>query len=177
MKKITAFTVVLAGLLIVNSCDSLTTSFDTNLSTTILVDVEQPQEGKSGLKDAHTYPFSATKTLSIKDNSQINDYIDRLREINVNIVTATFTGIPSGETITELAITIESVDLNVTLEDLVNGVSVTLDISPQLLDDLSEELLDAQQITIGVSGYSTFAPMILSTLMDFEVTVTANVLD
>lgn len=174
MKQMITLTVVLVGLLILNSCDSVTTSFDTNLKTTISADIE---DVNSGVKETTTYPFNATETLKIKDNSRINEYIDRLKEINVNSVTSTFTGIPVGETITELNISVESVALDLTLEDIDNGLSVELDVSHQLLNDISEELIDKHEITIYISGQSTFAPMELSILMDFAVTVTASVLE
>lgn len=167
---------VIMGVLILSGCESITTDFDTNLKTTILADIKVPSE-KSSLKDVTTYPFSATKVLDIKENSRINEYIDRLKEINVKSVTCTFSGIPEGEAITELNISVQSVALDVTLEDLVNGVSVTLDISPNILNSLSLELTDNQQITIMISGESTFAPMVLNTLMDMPVTVTATVME
>ena len=177
MKKIRTLAMVLIALIILGSCDKITTDFDTSLRTTILADVEQPSEVKSTLKDATTYPFNASQKLDIKDNSKINDYIDRLKEINVKSISCTFTGIPSGETITELNISIQSVALNLTLENLENGVSVTLDVSNQLLNAISNELTDKHETTIRISGESTYAPMTLSTLMDFQVSVTARVLD
>ncbi len=175
MKTIITLAVVMTGMLILSGCESITTDFDTNLTTTILAEIKVPAE-KSSLKDVTTYPFTATKVLDIKENSRINEYIDRLKEINVKSITFTFSGIPAGETITELNISVQSVALDVTLEDLVNGVSVTLDVSPNILNSLSLELTDNQQITIIVSGESTFAPMVLNTLMDMPVTVTATVI-
>ena len=177
MRKIKTLAMVLVALIIMGSCDRITTDFDTNLKTTILADVQLPAEVKSTLKDVTTYPFSASQKLDVKDNSRINDYIDRLKEINVQSITATFTGIPPGETITELNISIQSVALDLTLENLENGVSVTLDVSNHLLNAVSNELTDKHETNIIISGESTHAPMKLSTLMDFQVSVTARVLD
>ena len=167
---------VIMGVLILSGCESITTDFDTNLKATILADIITPAE-KSSLKGVTTYPFSSTKVLDIKENSKITEYIDRLKEINVKSVNCTFSGIPEGETITEMNISVQSVALDVSLENLVNGMSVTLDVSPNILNALSLELTDNQQITIMVSGKSTFAPMVLNTLMDMPVTVTATVLE
>lgn len=177
MKKLRILAVVLTGLLIPGSCSLITTDFDTNLRITILADVEKPPEKKSGLKDAATYPFSATEVLDIKDNSKINDYIDRLKEIEVQSIKCTFSGIPAGETITEFNISFSPVGINITLENITSGASVTLDVSPQLLDNISKQLTDNQPITINISGQSTYAPMVLSTLIDIPVAVTARVLD
>ena len=177
MRKMKTLAMVLVALIILGSCDKITTDFDTSLKTTILADVQLPAEVKSTLKDVTTYPFNASQKLDVKDNSKINDYIDRLKEINVQSITATFTGIPSGETITDLNISIQSVALDLTLENLENGVSVTLDVSNHLLNAISNELTDNHEITISISGESTYAPMTLRTLMDFQVSVTARVLD
>lgn len=177
MKKIFALTIVLAGLLTFISCDSITTSFDTDLSTTVLADVAPVKSGEAGIKETGPHPFSATKVLKIDDNSQIKDYFDRLKEINVKNITATFTGIPSGESITTLNLTIQSAGIDIALDNIVNGASVTLEVSPQLLDALSAKLLEDKEVTVGVSGNSTFAPMVLSTLVEFAVTVKAGLLD
>ncbi len=177
MKKIRILGMLLLALIILGSCDRITTNFDTNLTTTILADVQLPADVKSTLKDLTTYPFSASEKLDVRDNSKVNDYIDRLKEINVQSITATFTGIPTGETINELNISIQSVALDLTLDNLENGLSVTLDVSPNLLNAISNELTDKHEITINISGESTYAPMTLSTLMDFQVSVTAKVLD
>jgi hypothetical protein len=174
MKQIITLLAGAAILLAINGCDSVTTDFDTNLNKTILAEVA---EVKSGTKDAVTYPFNATDVLDIRDNSKINDYFDRLKEINVNSIACTFTGIPSGETVTELTISIPSAGLGITLTDLDNATQVTLDVSPQILDAISKRLIETHEITIGISGRSTYAPMTLSTLMSFAVTVKARVLD
>ena len=174
MKQIIISLVSAAFLLAINGCDAITTDFDTNLNKTILAEVA---EVKSGTKDAVTYPFNATETLNIRDNSKINDYIDRLKSINVNSITCTFTGIPSGETVTELNISIPSAGMEITLTDIDNATQLTLDVSPQLLDAISKRLIDTHEITIEISGMSTYAPMTLSTLMNFAVTVKARVLD
>ncbi len=174
MKQMLFFLVGAAVLLAINGCDAITTDFDTNLNKTILAEVA---EVKSGTKDAVTYPFNTTDVLDIRDNSKINDYFDRLKEINVNSITCTFTGIPSGETVAELTISIPSAGLEVKLTDIDNATQVTLDVTPQILDAVSKRLIETHEITIGISGRSTYAPMTLSTLMNFAVTVKARVLD
>jgi hypothetical protein len=175
MKHIYTIAVVLTGLFLFSSCDE-TIDFDTNLETTILADVVE-QTAKSSLKEAVTYPFSASKELDVTENSKVNDYIDRLNEITINSITCTFSGIPEGQKVTALTISIEAASLIITLEDIADGNSVTLDISPQLLNTVSELITDNHKITIDVSGFSTYAPMTLSTLVSAAATVSAKVVN
>ncbi|MFO7924396.1 MAG: hypothetical protein R6U58_11960 [Bacteroidales bacterium] len=60
---------------------------------------------------------------------------------------------------------------------IVNCSPVTLEVSPQLLGELSEKLPEDKEVTVGVSGTSAFALMVLSTLVEFAVSVTAGLLD
>lgn len=177
MRQITGIAVLLAMLLAVGGCDSLTTSFDTTLRTTIQAPVEQTGEVKDGLKDATLYPFSVTHVLDVQDNDRIKDYIDRIKEIEVKSVKCTFTGIPSGETVTELDISFQPVNVKVSLANLSNGDVVTLDLTHDLLNTISTHLTDNKKITVVISGKATYAPMVLSTLIELPVKVTAGVLN
>jgi hypothetical protein len=175
MKHFFTIAVVLTGFFLLTSCDE-TVEFDTNLETTILADVEAPT-AKSSLKGAVTYPFSALEDLDLTENSKVNDYIDRLNEVNVKSITCTFSGIPEGEIITVITISVEAAGLAVTLEDIANDNSVTLDISPELLNTVSELITDNHKITIGVSGFSTYAPMTLTTVVSASASVSAKVVN
>lgn len=177
MRKIMGVAVLLAMLLAVSGCDSLTTNFDTTLRTTIQAPVEQTGEVKDGLKDVTLYPFSVMHVLDVQDNDRIKDYLDRIREIEVKSVKCTFTGIPSGETVTELNIAFQPVNVTVSLANLSNGDVVTLDLSHDLLNSISTHLTDNKKITIVISGKATYAPMVLNTLVEVPVKVTAGVLD
>ncbi len=177
MRQISAFAVLLTMLLAISGCDALTTSFDTTLSTTVQATVEQPEEVKSGLKEVTLYPFSETHVLDVQDNDKIKDYIDRIREIEIKSVECTFTGIPSGETVAELDVAFQPVNISVSLASLSNGDVVTLDLSHDLLNSISTHLTDNKKITIVISGKATYAPMVLSTLLEIPVKVTAGILD
>jgi hypothetical protein len=176
MRRTIFFLALAPVLIIINGCDKFTTDFDTNLNKTIQADVVATQ-AKSGILEVVTFPFNATDVLEIKDNSKINDYIDRLKEINVNSITATFTGIPAGQTISELSISMPSVGVVINLTGIENNSQVTLDVNQEYLNAISGRLLDTHEITIEISGRSTYAPMTLSTLMSFAVTVKAKVID
>ena len=176
MKKLMISAFAITGIIVICSCDSITTDFDTNLNKTIVSEIEQPQ-AKALTKNQTTYPFSSADVLDIRDNSKINDYIDRLKEIDVKSITCTFTGIPEGESITELNISLGTTGLEVNLSDITNQTQITLDVSHQFLNDISTQLVDNHELIIAISGESTFAPMTLNTFMSFAVTVTARVLD
>ncbi|MBI9068672.1 MAG: hypothetical protein JEZ09_15350, partial [Salinivirgaceae bacterium] len=81
-------------------------------------------------------------------------------------------GIPEGESITELNITIPEAYLSVTLKNISeNNNSISLDITPELLDALASFLYANHTVTIQVSGFSSYAPMLLGVELSFESTI------
>ncbi len=178
MKKIRTISVVLVSMLLVlSSCDSTTVDFDTNLYSTIVAEIQAPAAASEVLKSEGLYSFETEKKLYIKDTKKINDYIDRINEIAVNSISCSFSSMVGDQKIVDLSVFVDNIDLEVTLEDINNGFEVTLDIDIAKLEEISNLLLDNQEITIKVNGHTNFAPMTFTTILDFAVTVSADVLD
>jgi hypothetical protein len=172
-KNLSSLTAIAVALLTFTSCDEATTvDFDTKLTTTIEAEATEASE----LKSEANFPFAASAILNIEDDSKVKDYLDRIKEMDIKSVTATFTGIPEGHEILSLNIYVDNYKLPVTLENIINGQAITLDLSDAVLLNVSNTILDKKSVTLKIDGFAS-AEMKFSTLMQFDVTVKANVLD
>lgn len=177
MKKLSLISLAAIGLMALYGCDANTIDIDTTLKTTVESNITAPASMSPDLKvAAMAYPFTSSQKLSLKDNEDVKKYLDRLEDINIKSVTCMFSGIPASQTITELKIAVTAADMVVNVTTVVNNSSITLEIPKAQLDKVSQILLDQQEITITVSGKSTYAPMTLSTALSFATTIQAKVL-
>lgn len=168
MKKIiTVFTLV--GLLFTfNACeDGLAFKFDANFM--VKMDIDVKDTGKSS-----TYPFTYTSLLNIEDDKDVADKIEQIKSLEITEVECTITGIPSGESVLELNIMVEDINLTVTLTNITENNTLVLPVSDKLLDALGKFLYDNHQTSITVSGASTYAPMVLGVNLLFNSKIEAS---
>jgi hypothetical protein len=167
MKKFITITLIIGLLLTLNACeDLLTFKFDTNFRVNMNIDVDD--DGKSD-----TFPFTNTELLNIEDDEEVAEQIEMIKGLEITEIECTITGIPSGESIPELNVVVEEIDLTVTLTNVTEDYTLVLPISDELLNVLSTYLFENHQTTITVSGESTYAPMVLGVNLLFNSTVEA----
>lgn len=151
--------------------DAFSYSFDTNVETTITVDIED-----NGLKNT-LHPFVVIDTLNLSDNDEIKKYIESIRDIDIDSVTCKLNGIPENEEITELNITILETGMSIKLTNLTeNNNKIVLDINNAVIDAVSSFLYTNQFLIIQIDGESTTAPMKLDVSLDFKTKVKASLL-
>jgi hypothetical protein len=177
MKKAFLLSMMAAATLLFNACESDTIDFDTNLKTTILSEISQPAQTAPELKVASLYPFTTSKTLSLSDNKDVEKYLNKLKDINVKSIKCSFSGIPEGQSISDLTISVPEANVTINVPTLTNNTVLTLNVTKEQLTAISNKLLDELEITIVVSGKSTYAPMTLSSALDFATSIKAKVLD
>lgn len=154
-----------------NACeDSLTIGIDTNFKMNMNIDVTDGAKAK-----ANTFPFSETQTLNIEDDKEVAKQIEKIKELDITEIECEVTGIPSGQSIPLLKMYVEEIDLTVTLEDITENHIITLPISEDLLNALSNYLFENHQATVTVSGESTYAPMVLGVNLTFKSKVAASI--
>lgn len=162
---------LVAALALFSSCDEsvLDQKIETTFSKTLVADVTDP-----GTKST-LYSFSVTDTLGLEENSELESYLDLIKDIALKSGSCTLAGIPVDETIEELTISVAKTNLSVTLTKLKdNNSKISLSISDADIAAASSLLKTEQMLIITVSGKTTSAPMILSVILDFDGTVTAS---
>ncbi|MDX9771227.1 MAG: hypothetical protein RBT19_12755 [Tenuifilaceae bacterium] len=169
MKKLITLFTIAGMLLMLSSCeDGLTLRFDANFKVNMNIDVEDTGKGD-------TFPFSETQTLNIEDDKEVAKQIEKIKELDITEIECEVTGIPSGQSIPLLKMYVEEIDLTVTLEDITENHIITLPISEDLLNALSNYLFENHQATVTVSGESTYAPMVLGVNLTFKSKVAASI--
>jgi hypothetical protein len=174
MKRLSVLAIaLLTGAFILNSCEDMDVNVETSFKKQITVDVEET--GKQVNSDSY-FPFSETDILDISDNEAVEENIDSFKDLEVRSVTCKLTGIPDGESISELTITIPEALISVTLTNInENNNAITLDISNDLLNALENFLFENHSITIQVNGGSTYAPMQLGVELEFAATIITSI--
>jgi len=167
MKNLTKFSLIAGILFLVSSCDDLLTAdFDATFTTNMNIDVAETK--------ADGYSFSDTKVLSIKEDAEVEKHINKIKKLKVTQVDCTLTGIPAGQSITELNVKVDELNLTVTVNNLVENTTFSLPVTDALLDALSDYLKTNHQSTITVFGTSSYAPMTLGVKLTFHSRVSAG---
>lgn len=168
MKKFITLFTILSFVIVLSSCeDGLTLKFDTNFRLEMTIDVEDVK--------SDTYLFANTEVLNVEDEEEIEEYLNRIKEIEVTEVECRLRRIPSGAEIKTLNISVEEVGINITLENITEDYTLILPITPELLDALSQYVYNNMTITVKVSGESSYAPMDFDVNFLFKSKVTASV--
>ena len=105
--------------------------------------------------------FSKTQDLTLAANIDLAAYTSRIKQINLNSVMVTVTGIPAGQTI-------NSVKLNITgVGDVINQTNITSTnntfspvITTAMFDAIEAKLTADRKITLTVSGSATASMLI-----------------
>lgn len=162
--------VILLGIISFNSCEEgLNFDINTTIKKNINADI---QEGLKSTDALNAFSFYTVDSLNITDNEKIQSNLDKFKDLEITKITCTLTGIPENESIPELTIIIPEAHLNISLIDIsVNNNAIALDVSPELLDALATFLYLNHIVTIQISGFSTYAPMILGVELGFESTI------
>jgi len=150
-----------------SSCsDMLSTDFDATFDTRMQIDIVETK--------STVYPFSSTSILNIEDEQEVKKNIDRIKKLNITQIDCTLTGIPEGETITEMNIKVEEANLLFSLSNLTQNHKFTLPVQAEFLNALSSYLLTNKKTSITVSGNSTYAPMTLGVKLEYISKITAS---
>ncbi|MDD4673100.1 MAG: hypothetical protein PHI03_09200 [Bacteroidales bacterium] len=168
MKKIIAFFAIAGLLFTLNSCEEgLSFKFNSDFKLNMDIDIEDVSKG-------NTYPFTHTTSLNIEDDEDVANRIEEIKGLEVTEIECSLTGIPEGESILELNVTVENVNLTVTLNNITESDTLMLPVSDVLLDALGNNLFENHQTSITVSGESTYAPMVLGVNLLFRSKIEAS---
>ncbi len=176
MKRI-SFLLVVASLFLL-SCDKIeeanTVDFDTTLSMDIPVSVESPVAmiEKSTAED---FPFSESKTYSLSENEDINDYLSKIKSIDISDFAIVFSGLGEGEEIKMVDISVTGAGILASFQNVTNATtSPTPTINSANVAQAATILNSTKAIEVIVSGTTNTAPMDFTVNMDFDVHVEAN---
>ncbi|WP_347840069.1 hypothetical protein [uncultured Draconibacterium sp.] len=160
------------------SCDKIedanTIEFDTTLSMNIPVAVVETTASlqKSATAD---FAFSETQTTKLSDISEIADYLNKLKSIDINELELVIGNLGEGELVKTLDVSVDNVGILVSLTDISrenNTFKPSVD-NAKLIQAASI-LNSTKEITITVSGTTNAAPVDFVVNMDFDCHIEAK---
>lgn len=171
--------ILLAILVTLGGCEWLknlgNVDFETDLVLNVLVSSDM-KKGANAATEIADFSFTGSEVLSLEENEDIEPYIKKLKEIDLQDVKVTFSGLLSGQTITTIALSVSGVGIICTHSNI---TSTTGTFTPAIDEDMllkaGKKLLKDGSITVVVSGTSS---VIIENLVNivFGAKVTAGAL-
>ncbi len=162
-------------------CDQIGDLLSRKVSTTLTVNhtftvTTQNQATKSGGSTAVTYVFSTSKDLSLSDNTDLNDLINKIRSISVNSATAQFLNLQANQVILTLSVKADGTEVFTKTNITSSNSAFTPDISAANLEYIASRLMANKKIIVTISGTTNSSAMTFGSNLGFEVEVDVKLL-
>ena len=172
---------IAAAVLGLIACEGLTTiNIDTVLSKSLSVEVLNNTElirGDVKSTSELSFPFYETDTINLKENDDLNEYLDKINEMEVYKVTCKISGLTQGQTVQELTVFCPTIGVELPLFDITEfNTEIDLEASGEMLKSVGEYLLQYEELIVGVKGFVSNAPLDFKVELNFETKVKASAL-
>jgi len=182
MKKIK--TIIVFFLLVsLAGCDKIrelaTLTITTRLETEIPIVVTEFGVNSPEKLNASDAPvqFSVTEVLKIEENFDLEPYIKKIKNIDLDKLELTVSGLTQGQSINSVSLDILGIGNIVTITNItmVNN-KFSPDIPDSLFDRVASKLLSDKQVTVTVSG-NTSSPISITLEVGIDAKVVAYILN
>jgi hypothetical protein len=176
----TKITLVLAAVMLLTGCDLFKDAAEITINTNLTADIPViVAVGKSAdlISEANAVNFSGTAMLSLADNPDIENYLEKIREIDLKSVVITVNGLSAGQTINTVTVAVSgSGDLGTQTNITSTSNSFTPAVNATVYSNAEKALLADQEITITATGTAS-GPMTFTVRCNFTTAVVAGALD
>ena len=162
-------------------CDLLKDAATVTISTELKADIPVIVAG-SGAKSGdqtgavNAIVFTKSQDLILSSNADIEPYLDKIKEVNLNSLVVTITGLSAGQTINSVALDVAGVGNIFTQTNItMTNNSFTPTIVAATLDQVGAKLFSDKKITLTLSGNAS-GPMTFTVGLNFDTDIIANVL-
>jgi len=172
---------LLAIIIVFAGCDKLkdaaTIPVTTNLKADVPILIAAPGTKSVDMIGAvNALVFTKTQELTLAANEDIEPYISKIKEIDLNSLVVTVTGLTQGQTINSVSLDVTGVGNVFTQTNItMTNNTFTPVIASATLDAIATKLTNDKKITLTLSGNSS-GPMTITISLNFGVTVTAYLL-
>lgn len=154
--------------------DKATIPISTQLKADIPLVIVTP--GTKSAEAETAIVFNKSKDLALSDNTDIKPYLEKIKEVDLNSLVVTVTGLTAGQTINSVALDVTGVGNVFTQTNITStNNSFTPTIATGMLEQVSTKLLNDKMITLTLSG-NVSGPMNITVSLNFGVEVVAYVL-
>lgn len=176
----TKITLFLAAVMLLTGCDLFKDAAEITINTNLTADIPvvvAPGKSADLISDATAVSFSGTATLSLADNPDIEDYLEKIREIDLKSVVITVNGLSAGQTINTVTVAVTgSGELGTQTNITSASNSFTPAVNATVYGKAEAALLADQEITITATGNAS-GPMAFTVRCNFTTAVVAGALD
>jgi hypothetical protein len=169
-----------AAVILLTGCDLFKDAAEITISTNLTADIPVVVGiGKSAdlISEATAVNFSGSATLSLADNPDIEDYLEKIREIDLKSVVITVNGLSAGQTINSITVAVTgSGELGTQTNITSTSNSFTPAVNATVYSKAEAALLANNEITITATG-SASGPMAFTVKCNFTTDVVAGALD
>jgi len=173
----TKFTFILATMILLGGCslikDAATVTIDTDLTSSVTVTVAGAKS--AGLIANGDLPFSVSMDLRLDENTDIEPYLEKIREIGLSSLVVTITGLPLNQVISTISLDVTGVG-NICTQTNVTAAnnSFTPVVSQVTFDKVAAKLTNDLKITYTIHGLAALpGTFVISTIWGAKVTAGA----
>ena len=161
------------------SCDAIKDLFRTDIETefemTIPVVVTETAIATKSGSSVTSYSYNKSHTFSLSENDDLDDYLDRIKEIDLQNLSVEIFGLQAGQEIESLTISASGVGTVVTLNNLTpSSGKLSPTVSQDKLNEVAATLKDNNEVTVTVNGSSNYAPMSFNVNLAMDAIVEAG---
>ena len=176
----TKVTLFLAAVMLLTGCDLFKDAAEITISTNLTADIPvivAPGKSADLISEANAVNFSGTATLSLADNPDIEDYLEKIREVDLKSVVITVNGLTSGQTINTVTVAVTgSGELGTQTNITSASNSFTPEVNATVYSKAEAALLANNEITVTATGSASGA-MTFTVHLNFTTDVVAGALD
>jgi hypothetical protein len=166
----------LASVALFTGCDKLKDANTIDISTDLTANIPVVAAAKKSGLELNAVSFTKTQDLSLASNAEIEPYLSKIKEINLNSLLVTVTGLTSGQTINSVSLDVAGVGNIFTQTNItMSNNSFTPVIASGVLSQVAAKLTSDKKITLTVSG-NVSGPMTFTVSLNFDTVLTAKVL-
>ncbi len=156
--------------------DATTVNITTDLKTDIPVVVSAATKSIDQTGGVNALDFTKSQDLTLANNADIEPYLSKIKELDLNSLVVTITGLSAGQTINSILLDVAGVGNIFTQTSItMTNNSFTPVIAAGKLDQVAAKLSSDKKITLTVLG-NVSGPMIFTVSLNFDAAVVANVL-
>ena len=170
----TKLALLITAVVLLTGCDWIGDLFGVKIPTNLLLDIEVTATGEksTGANEA-TIEFNASNTLSLRNNKDLQDYLDNINSIDLNSLEITIQ-MPPNIVINTISLDAQGIgtictQTNITSENNTFKAKVDEDI----LQETAAALQDDLSVTFIVHGTAS-GPMIFLVKLNFDAVIKAG---
>lgn len=172
MKKI--YLIIIPMTILLTGCEWIGGLFSKDIGTDLTVTIPVDATAEKSALEATAVSFSASETLSLEDNRDLEDYLDNIKNIDLKSLVVTVNGLGPAQVLNTISIEAEGVGVMATYSNITaEANSFTPDVDKKKLTAAADKLLTDKKLTFTVNG-TISGPLAFFVRLTFDAVIKAG---